>query len=144
VIVAEGQERRLSVYCYDEEVTPKLFDSFCKKLLRNEARDCYREIKRKESHEVLVPDYKGIEPAEVDDYEFFMHTFDIHGVAVHVSSDNLADALRSLKKCDMEIVILYNCLGLNDREIGEKLGILRSTIRYKRVHAIGKLREELL
>lgn len=82
-----------------EEHIRHTFDAFCKKALRNEARDYLDELARRRSREISFSEL----PVEVmeqlsvcDDYFAEDRTFDVLGYIVQIASDELAEAITSL------------------------------------------------
>lgn len=89
------------------------FDSFCKKVLKHEARDHYDEMKRQREREVVVND------------------------------ELIAEALRTLPERKRDIILLAYFLEMSDREIGEKLNLLRATVQYQRTSTLRELKKYL-
>lgn len=72
------------------------FDSFCKKLLKNEARDYYDELKRQRRKEKTFSDLsaKEMKPLyTVDKYFITEQIFNVLGLDVIVTDDVIAEAL---------------------------------------------------
>lgn len=81
-----------------EEHIRHTFDAFCKKVLRNEARNYLDELARQRNREISFSDL----PVEVmeqlsvcDDYFADDRTFDVLGNTVQIASDELAEAISS-------------------------------------------------
>lgn len=136
---------------YDKEFKAwkeSAFDAFCKKVLRNEARDMYRKISRRLQHEVLLCDlpvsHADILTATFDEYfafeEPFVEPFSECGAAIPVYDKVIAEALRSLEPENRAIVLMAYFLRLTDRQIGGKLGVPRSTIQYRRSKLLRDMR----
>lgn len=92
-----------------EEHIRHTFDAFCKKVLRNEARDYLDELARRRSREISFSEL----PVEVmeqlsvcDDYFAEDRTFDVLGYIVQIASDELAEAITSLPAEKRNIILL--------------------------------------
>ena len=100
------------------------FDAFCKKVLRNEARDDLDEIARKRSREISLSEL----PVEVmeqlavyDRYFVEDSAFHIPGCTVYVDSPELAQAIAALPKDKQEVILLFYFLEMSDYEIARRL-----------------------
>ena len=82
-----------------EEHIQHTFDAFCKKVLRNEARDYLDELARKRNREISFSDL----PVEVmeqlstcDIYFVEKQSFGVLDYRVHIDNDELAEAIAAL------------------------------------------------
>ena len=122
------------------------FDCFCKKVLREEARDYIRSMKRLAEKESSFSDLSEAQIAELscrDEYPSELSTFFVRGQAVIVRNDRLADAISALPSDRQEIVLLSYFLDLPDREIAERLDMVRSTVQYKRKNALKEIKKKM-
>jgi RNA polymerase sigma factor (sigma-70 family) len=122
------------------------FDSFCRKVLREEARDYIREISRLAEHEVSFSELSEEEMERLsvlDEYPSEQNHFDVIGYHVVVEDDRLADALSALPAEQREVVLLSYFLDMNDREIAERLKVVQRTVQYRRTSSIEKMRERM-
>ena len=90
------------------------FDSFCKTVLRNFARDWYRAEQRHHATEVLfseLPDGQLFEPIHNDPIcPLEQYLFDDLELPINITDDALAQALRQLSRRKRQIVLLaYFC-----------------------------------
>lgn len=127
-----------------EEHIRHTFDAFCKKVLRNEARDYLDELARQRNREISFSDL----PVEVmeqlsvcDDYFADDRTFDVLGNTVQIASDELAEAIAALPKQKRDIILLSYFLDMPDGEIAKALNMLRSSVAYRRSATLKLLRE---
>ena len=127
-----------------EEHIRHTFDAFCKKVLRNEARDYLDELARQRNREISFSDL----PVEVmeqlsvcDDYFADDRTFDVLGNTVQIASDELAEAIAALPKQKRDIILLSYFLGMPDSEIAKALNMVRSSVAYRRSATLKLLRE---
>ena len=127
-----------------EEHIRHTFDAFCKKVLRNEARDYLDELARQRNREISFSDL----PVEVmeqlsvcDDYFADDRTFDVLGNTVQIASDELAEAIAALPKQKRDIILLSYFLDMPDGEIAKALTMVRSSVAYRRSATLKLLRE---
>ena len=69
-----------------------------------------------------------------DKYFVSEQIFNVLGLNVIVTDDVIAEALQSLPERKRDIILLSYFLELSDREIGDKLNMLRSTVQYQRTN----------
>lgn len=122
------------------------FDSFCKKILKHEARDYYDELKRQRNREVFFSDLsvKQMDQLYTEDKYFVTEQiFNVLGLDVIVSDDVIAGALENLPEHKRDIILLSYFLELSDREIGDKLNMLRSTVQYQRTSTLQQLKKNM-
>lgn len=144
--VGEGGERLLELTLSHKKTIRHQFDSFCRKVLREEARDYIRVMSRQAEREVSFSELseEQMERLFVQDiYPSEQHHFNVQGYHVMVQDDRLAEALSSLSDEQRDIILLSYFLDMNDREIGEQLNIVRSTVQYRRISSITKIRERM-
>jgi RNA polymerase sigma factor (sigma-70 family) len=122
------------------------FDSFCKKVLREEYRDCVREAQRRLQYEVS---FSELSPQEldqlyvVDEYPSDSHHFSVLGYDVPVKDDLISAALDALPEQKRDIILLSYFLDMTDQEIGEKLNMVRRTVQYQRTSSLNQLKKLL-
>lgn len=127
-----------------EQVIGQRFDSFCKKVLKNEARDHYDEIKRLREKEAAL-----LELAETtfaltvseDKYFYTEDVFDVMGDEIIVRDEKIGCALIQLSERRRNILLLYHFIGHSDEKIAKKLGLKRSAVQYQRTTAEKELRK---
>ncbi|CCQ94181.1 putative RNA polymerase sigma factor, sigma-70 family [[Clostridium] ultunense Esp] len=119
------------------------FDSFCKKILKHEARDYYHELQRQRKKEKIFSDLSAKEMEQlytVDKYFVTEQIFNVLGLDVIVTDDVIAEALENLPEQKRDIILLSYFLDLSDREIGDKLNMLRSTVQYQRTRTLQQIK----
>ena len=122
------------------------FDSFCKKVLKNEVRNYYKEMERLRNNEVSFSELTAAELDQLsatDRYFATAQIFNVQGNDIIVNSDSLSTALKTLPQNKRDIILLSYFLELSDMEIGEKLNLIRSTVQYRRSSALRELRKFL-
>ena len=120
------------------------FDSFCKKVLKNEVRDYYDEMKRLREKEVSFSELSAQELerlATTDKYFSTEQIFNVLGLNVIVNSESIAAALKNLPERKRDIILLSYFLELSDTEIGKKLNLIRSTVQYQRTSTLKALKK---
>ena len=124
------------------------FNAFCKIVLRYEAINAWRDLKRKEAWEISL-DYlmseRFFEPSAMDSYfekQDKPTAFFVLGKEVIVDDERLAMALSKLPKLRREVLLLYYFIGYRDEAIGRLYGRCRSTINSRRNVALKQLRKE--
>lgn len=122
------------------------FDSFCKKLLRNHARNYEKKLRRNKSRECFfeevckgrsLQEYLSSPPYE-DSYIFRVMNID-----VLVKKNFLGAALEELEDERRDVVLLAYFLGMTDQEIAECLNIIRRTVAYRRGSTLRQLKKLL-
>ena len=122
------------------------FDSFCKKVLREEYRDCVREAQRRLEHEIS---FSALSPQELDqlyvmdEYSTDSYHFSVLGYDVPVKDDLISAALNALPEQKRDIILLSYFLDMTDQEIGEKLNMVGRTVQYQRTSSLKQLKELL-
>lgn len=125
------------------------FNAFCKVVLRNAARNAYRDLGRKQKHEISL-DYlmseTPFEPFTTDNYfeQYEPTSFVVKGQEIIVVNKRLADALSKLPEQRRTVLLMYFFLGYTDAEIGREYGRSRSTANYWKYAALKQLRKEWL
>lgn len=119
------------------------FDSFCKKVLREESRDYMRELSRRAEHEVSLSELSAEQMEQlfvVDEYPSDQYHFDILGHHIAVKDDRVGEALSVLPKKQRDIILLSYFLDLTDKEIGEKLNMVRYTVQRRRTSSLKEMK----
>ena len=120
------------------------FDSFCKKVLKCEAYNGYREISRRQSREVAfseLPEDSMEQLASYDRYPWEYTFFPVGGDVILIEDDRLAEALNALPQNNRDIFLMYWFLDMADREIAEYMNMARRTVNTRRQKAYRLLKE---
>lgn len=123
------------------------FESFCKKVIHSERCDYLRQLQRRSEHEVPFSDLPsamldGFVAACSDDVDICV--FEVFGYRIPIRNDKLAEALLNLGAEGYSILLLAYSLELSDREIGEMLGLSRSSIQRTRTSLLGNLKNNMI
>ncbi len=120
------------------------FDSFCKKAIKHEAFNAYRQIRYRKECEISLselPEDMMEQLAVYDRYPWEYTPFPIDGDVILIENEHLATALNALPPENREILLMYYFLELADREIADKLHLARRTVNNRRLKAYRLLKE---
>ena len=122
------------------------FDYFCKKVLKNEMRGYYNEANKRQEREknfseLSLPEMKQL--CDLDDYFATEQIFNVQGKEIIVADERIAKALTTLTEGKRDIVLLAYFLDMTDREIGERLNLVRNTVQYQRTTTLTELKKIL-
>ena len=123
------------------------FDAFCKTVLRNEARNYHRDMKRQRDRETsfsVLPQAELDKLATVDHYPSDSYVFSSHGYDLLIDNELVADAFASLPEQEQSILILHCVLEMADGEIGNLIGMSRSAVQRHRTSTLKELRIKLM
>ena len=93
------------------------FDSYCKKVLKYEAYNGYREISRRQKHFASLEELSEADLAQLavyDRYSWEYTTFPVGGAVILIEDDRLAEALLGLSQEDREIFMMHWFLRMTD------------------------------
>lgn len=122
------------------------FDSFCKKVLREEGRDYERQLAHSLEQEITFSDLSEAILSQIgvmDEYPSDHTYFDVLDYRVAVRNNQLAKALASLPSKKRDVVLLAFFLDMNDAEIAEKFNVVRTTIQRRRTSSLAELKSRL-
>lgn len=122
------------------------FDSYCKKVLKYEAYNGYREISRRQKYEALFSELSEEELAQLavyDRYPWEYTTFPVGGAVILIEDDGLAEALLGLSQEDREIFMMHWFLRMTDAQIARYINMPRRTVNTRR-HKAYRLLKELM
>ena len=120
------------------------FDSYCKKILKCEACNGYRQISRRQKRFASLEELSEAEMAQLavyDRYSWEYTTFPIGGAVILIEDDRLAEALSALPQENRDIFLMYWFLDMADREIAEYMNMARRTVNTRRQKAYRLLKE---
>jgi len=127
-----------------EERIQHQFDSFCKFLLKYAARDYYRMLSRRRKRETVfseLPEQDLMKLSVMDEYFKDAFSFTVQGYEVAISDEQLAQALNALPADRRDIILLACCLDMSDKEIAERLNLVRRTVAYRRATTLQELKK---
>lgn len=118
------------------------FESFCKKVIHSERCDYLRWLLRHTEHEISFSDLPASFLERLGaahgcpDEEYI---FDICGYCVPIQNERLVESLLELSSEGRSILILSYSLGLNDKVIGQMLGIAQRQVQRLRTKYFNQL-----
>lgn len=124
----------------------KMFDSFCKKVIRNEARNIKKRYARLREQQISfteVPESVLDSCQTLDVSAENSEVFLAQGMKLIVANLDLAEVINQLSESKQIIILLYYFAGLNDREIGEAIGMSIGGVWYQRKRAEEELKQRL-
>ena len=131
----------------NEQRIQNQFGAFCVKVLKNEARCIQREYAHRREQEKPLDDLTASEleqTATWDKYFMDEHVFEVQGLPVVVTGDLLAESIAQLPEGKRDVILLSYFLGMSDREISERLNVVRQTTSKRRLVTLKELREYLM
>ena len=120
------------------------FDAFCKRTIRNESANAFRQVRVQRDRFVSLSDLsdEGSEAlATYDLYPWEYTSFPVDGDVILIKDDRLADALTALPQRFRDILLMYWFLEMADREIAERMNLARRTINNRRLKSYRLLKE---
>ncbi|MCD8214090.1 MAG: sigma-70 family RNA polymerase sigma factor [Clostridiales bacterium] len=125
------------------------FDSFCKKVLRNEAIDIMRSIKSRSLKEVNISELTWEEKNKLGFYEnYFVEEEPYEDKSFYVAgriatSKMLMDALQKLPEEKQKIILQYYYDNMSDVQIANHSKLKRSTVQRRRKNCIKIIKKYL-
>ena len=123
----------------------KVFDCYCKKILRNEAINIQKHYQRMNDLQISLSELTPEQLAHLsvyDEYSTDYNLYTIMGYDVKIKNELLNDALQELSEEERFFLLLYG-LGFNDGEIADLLKLVRRTVNYKRQKGFEKIRKKM-
>ena len=131
----------------NEQRIQNQFGAFCTRVLKNEARYIQREYARRREQEKPLDELTAFEleqTAAWDKYFMDEYVFEVQGLPVVVTGNLLAEAIAQLPEDKRDVILLSYFLGMSDREISERMNVVRQTISKRRLVTLKELREYLM
>ena len=107
------------------------FDSYCKKVLKCEACNGYRQISRRQKRFTSLEELSEAEMAQLaiyDRYPWEYTTFPVGGAVILIEDDGLAGALLGLSQEYREIFMMHWFLRMTDAQIARYINMPRRTV----------------
>ena len=120
-----------------------VFDTYCKRTLRNEAINAHKSINRRKQ---IILNFSDL---PVEEEYLFVKDGTLEPEADHlitgklISNQLLTAGINKLPEQLRRIIHLYYFDEFNDRTISEMIQVPRSTVQYWRVSALSKLRHDI-
>lgn len=126
-----------------EESVRHIFDSYCKKILRQKNTDMQRSEARRRSRECSLSELSPESLAQLRYEDVHPMVFEVCGYRIPVNDDRLAAALDKLLREKRDVILLSYFMDMSDREIGELLDMARRTVQHRRSDTLAELRKRM-
>lgn len=130
----------------DEKTIEHQFDSFCKTVLRNYARDIYDENKRRNDYLVSLESFSLAELSKLsilDDYDSNYICMVSYDYNIRIEDVLMAQAIGKLTKRKQDIILLSFFLNMTNADIATLMDLAESTVHYHKTNALKELKELL-
>lgn len=127
-----------------EEHKRHTFDTYCKRIVKNEAANAHYEYKQQRQKEVVFSDLSVKEQQQLqytDQYAPDRRVFSLLGMTLEVLDSDLARALSTLTPERRSIIMLSYLLDMTDSDIAYLFKLNRTTVRYRRRSSLKQLRK---
>ena len=127
-----------------EQAIQAQFDCLTKKVIKRAALKYNRDISRRLKHEVPFSEISDLELNKAgvyDKYSSDYTAFNVLGMEVQVSDDQLSKALKCLPERKRNIILLSYFMDMSDAEIGELMNVVRTTVYRHRTSTLEELRK---
>ena len=122
------------------------FDSFCKAVLRNHARNLYKEHSCQNSQYISLDSLPQSELCKLcflEKYESDYRSFLVLDYDILVEDNMIADALDSLSQIKREIILLSFFLDMKNVDLADIFQLAESTIHHHKSYALNMLKHFL-
>lgn len=129
-----------------EEDTQRVFDCYCKRILKNEAINIQKHNQYMNSRQVSFSELTPEQLAQIctcDEYSSDYSRFKVLEYDIAVKDELLAEALQELPERKRDIILLSYFLDYNDVEIAEILNLVRRTVNDQRNKALKDLKNRM-
>ena len=134
------------IYAFNEYEERCRFDAFCKVVLRHEAIDYFRELRRQRKRGIqfnTLSQHEMDRLCTLDDYPSDSFVFTAFGYDLHIRDELVAGAFATLPGQEQQILILHCVAAMADGEIGGLVGMSRSAVQRHRTKTLNELRQRL-
>lgn len=133
----------MKISSYLMESIRNQFESFCKRVLQNEARDCYRELERMSKKMVLFSELTAEQLntlCNTQEYDSDFYLFEVYGYKVRVRNQGIGEAISKLPKKKQDIILLSFFLDMSEADIAKYLKIGQSNVHYHKTNSLKELK----
>jgi RNA polymerase sigma factor (sigma-70 family) len=129
-----------------EDDVQRIFDCYCKRIVKNEAIDIQRHNKYLNEKQISLSQLTPEQMAQLsisDEYSTDYSLFKVLEYDVAVRDELLAEALQELPKTKQDIILLSYFMDYTDIEIAELLNLVRRTVNHQRNKALEDLKKRM-
>lgn len=129
-----------------ENIIRLQFDSLIKLVIRRKIISYYRELTRRSKHEKLFCDISEFELTQSrinDQYPHEYIDFYVLGFVIHISNEQLGNALKKLSERQRNVILMFYFLDMSDVEIAKLIQISRSAVYRNRKNALNNLKIQM-
>lgn len=120
------------------------FDSFCKKVLREESRSIKRKIQREKIlSSNAITNLNKEDLFVYEKYPSDFHQFNVDQYLIEIADDQLARALKTLSGKKRNIVLLAYFLDMTDQEIAANLDTSRASVQKQRQKSLNTIKQKM-
>ena len=127
-----------------EKTIEHQFDSFCKTVIRNFARDIYDENKWRNERLVSLEALTMAELSQLsifDDYDSNYIIMASYDYDIRIEDVLIAQAIGQLTKRKQDIILLSFFLSMTNADIATLMELAESTVHYHKTNALKELKE---
>lgn len=127
-----------------EKTIEHQFDSFCKTVMRNFARDIYDENKRRNERLISLEALTMAELSQLsifDDYDSNYIIMASYNYDIRIEDVLIAQAIGKLTKRKQDIILLSFFLSMTNADIATLMDLAESTVHYHKTNALKELKE---
>ena len=127
-----------------EKTIEHQFDSFCKTVIRNFARDIYDENKWRNERLVSLEALTMAELSQLsifDDYDSNYIIMASYNYDIRIEDVLIAQAIGKLTKRKQDIILLSFFLSMTNADIATLMELAESTVHYHKTNALKELKE---
>ena len=120
------------------------FDSFCKKVLREESRSIKRKIQREEKlSSNVIANFNKKDLCMYEKYPSDFYQFNVDQYPIEIENDQLAHALKTLSGKKRNIVLFAYFLDMTDQEIASNLDTSRALVQKQRQKSLNTIKQKM-
>ena len=125
-----------------EKLVEQKFDSDCKSVIENGAKNARRVAENRLNHQIMLEDMDGSDPKleNNDEYRITYTNFRVLNQNITIHNERLAWALEQLTPEKRDILLMAHFLDMTDKEISLVIQIPRRTVCYYRMEAMQTIR----
>jgi RNA polymerase sigma factor (sigma-70 family) len=133
---------RMELTASQKRIIQLQYHKLAMKIMKDEAKDCYREYTNKMQREALFSELTAYERNQLqatDSYPSDFIHFSVLGYDIAVHDAQIGEALAALPVRKRNIILMSYFLDMSDAEIGELMHLVRQTIYRHRTSTLSNL-----